>query len=201
MTKIISIALILAAVVSMVPAKAHAAVSPVSVTILPPVMFPPNDFTITGLRMSLLYGKQRNIYGLDLGVLGNITEQDFTGIGISGLFNATTGTTNIIGLQLAGLTNINTSKTRVYGLQLALGMNYNGADTEVNGIQFSLANHGPHTKIYGAQLGIYNKAQDVYGFQIGLVNVADSLHGIQIGLLNFHHKGTFAVSPIINMGF
>ncbi len=141
------------------------------------------------------------MYGLDFGIGGNITEQEFTGLAISGLFNYTKGSTTVLGLQAAGLTNINTSKTRVYGLQMALGMNYNTADTEVVGFQVAAVNQGSHTKVFGAQLGIYNEAMDVYGFQIGLINVANSLHGIQIGLLNFHKTGTFAVSPIINIGF
>lgn len=180
---------------------AHAAVSPLSVSIVPPVEFPPEDFSITGARLSVLYGHHRNMYGLDLGVLGNITDQDFTGIAVSGVFNNTRGTTNILGLQLAGLTNINTNKTNVYGLQAALGMNYNTAESRVIGLQLSLVNWSPFTTIDGLQLGVYNKARAVYGLQIGLVNDCENLHGIQIGLVNFNHAGPFVVSPILNVGF
>jgi hypothetical protein len=180
---------------------ASAAASPLSVSVFPPVEFPPNDFAVTGARVSLLWGSHRNMYGLDVGVLGNITEQTFTGLGVSGIFNATHGTTTILGLQLAGLTNINTNKTRVYGLQAALGMNYNTAESSIAGLQLALANWSPFTRVYGFQFGIYNKARSVYGLQIGLVNDCEDLHGLQIGLINFNHQGPFVVSPILNVGF
>jgi hypothetical protein len=201
MQKIIASLIVVISLCSVFPTDANAAVSPVSLGIVPPVQFPAEDFTITGLRLSALYGEQRNMYGLDFGLLGNITLQDFTGLAVSGVFNSTIGSTNIIGLQLAGLTNINKSRTRVYGIQAAIGMNSNEADAQIVGLQLSLVNQGPHMVVYGAQFGVYNVAQDVYGFQFGLINRADSLHGIQIGLLNFNATGMFAVSPIINVGF
>jgi len=173
-----------------------------SVAIAPPVQFPPGDFSITGLRLSALWGRHRDVYGVDLGVIGNVTDQDFVGIGVSGIFNRTTGTTTILGLQLAGLANFNTNKARIFGLQVAGILNSNSAASSVSGIQLALAaNNCPHTNIYGLQVGLYNNAQDVYGLQIGLVNVAKSLHGLQIGLINFNHTGTFTVSPFLNFGF
>src|SRR4051812_33395862 len=104
---------------------AQAAVSPLAVGIMRPVQFPPDDFAVAGARLSVLWGEHRDVYGLDIGVLGNITMQDFVGIAVSGIFNLTHGQTTIIGLQLAGLTNVNTGKTNVYGVQAALGMNSN----------------------------------------------------------------------------
>lgn len=178
-----------------------AAISPVGIAVVPPVQFPPDSFSVTGLRLSLLFGSHRDIYGFDFGVLGNKTKQDFTGIGVSGLINITEGTTHAIGAQLAGIANWNTNKTKVYGLQLAGVVNMNKATSSIVGLQVALANLSGHTGVYGAQIGVYNKAREVYGFQIGLVNEATNLHGIQIGLVNFHHKGLFVVSPIINIGF
>jgi hypothetical protein len=182
--------------------QAHAAVSPISLGIVRPLQFPPEDFTVTGARISVLWGEHRNMYGLDLGLLGNITEQEFKGLAISGVFNITEGQTTIIGLQLAGLTNFNTNKIDVVGFQLAAGLNMNEAASSVSGLQAALlANIAPYTDIYGLQVGLYNRALDVHGLQLGLVNVTDSLHGFQIGLINFNHKGTFVVSPILNAGF
>lgn len=200
MTKIILFLLTLFIISTFLPG-AHAAVSPVGLGIVSPVQFPPSDFSITGARLSLLWGSHRNVYGLDFGVVGNITKQDFTGIAASGIFNKTEGTTNAIGTQLAGVANWNNNKTRVYGLQLASILNMNKADSTIAGLQVALINLGQHTAVYGAQVGLYNKARSVYGFQIGLINEATDLHGIQIGLVNFHHKGLFVVSPIINIGF
>lgn len=181
--------------------ESHAALSPISLNIVPPAQFPPSDFNVTGLRTSLLWGRQRDVTGIDLGLIGNITDQKFTGLAVSGLFNYTGGESTAVGAQIAGLTNINKQKISVYGIQAALGANVNPAESSVTGLQFALVNWSPHTTIYGLQAGLYNKARTVYGLQIGLINVAESLRGIQIGVMNFHTKGIFVVSPILNIGF
>ncbi len=180
---------------------AYAAFSPIAVSVLPAVQFPPSDFDITGVRLSVLAGKQRSVYGLDFAGVGNITDLDFVGLGVSGIFNWTNGTTNVLGLQLAGLANVNTSHTTVYGLQAAFAVNNNSAEAKVVGLQLAAFNVSPFTKICGFQVGLYNRANDVYGFQIGVINVAKSLHGVQIGLLNFNETGLFYVAPVLNIGF
>jgi hypothetical protein len=182
--------------------RAHAALSPLGVSIIPPLEFPPEDFAVTGVRVSVLWGKTRDVYGFDFGLVGNVTQQNFVGIGVSGLFNLNEGAATVIGLQLAGGANINVNKAQIYGLQVAGGVNSNQAESTVVGVQLAaLSNYSPYTKVYGAQISLYNRAREVNGFQIGLFNVADSLHGIQIGLLNFNHTGLFAVAPILNIGF
>jgi len=181
---------------------ARAFVSPLSVSGLPPVQFPPEDFTVAGARASLIWGNHRSVYGFDLGVIGNRTTQNFVGLAVSGVFNLNQGQTTVLGLQLAGIANVNTNKTAVFGAQLAGGINSNSAESSVAGLQAALiANICDHTNIYGVQFALYNRAQSVYGIQIGLVNEAADLHGVQIGLVNFNHKGLFAVSPILNVGF
>jgi hypothetical protein len=165
------------------------------------VQFPPSDFGVTGVRTSLLWGNHRDVYGLDFGLIGNVTQQDFVGVGLSGIFNMTRGTTRAIGIQGAGITNINLNKTYVYGVQLSALLNYNEAESVLSGLQLSLVNVSKFMNIWGVQAGIYNQAQEVYGLQIGLVNVAKNLHGLQVGLINFNHGGTFAVSPLLNVGF
>lgn len=179
---------------------ASAAYSPLAVSIVPPVQFPADDYSITGARLSLGYGRHRDIYGLDLGLIGNITEQTFTGIGVSGGFNITRGTTTITGLQAALITNMNIKEATIVGLQVAL-VNYNEAVSTITGVQLGIANLSAFTDVYGLQAGIYNRAQSVYGLQVGLVNYATNLHGLQIGIVNFNNSGPFAVSPILNVGF
>lgn len=180
---------------------AVAAMSPVSIAIVPPVQFPADDYDITGLRTSVIYGKHRDVYGLDLALGGNVTTGKFVGISVSGLFNYKMGSSTVTGLELAGLANINTQKSNIVGIQAAGLFNYSSAASSVSGVQFSLANLTTHTNIYGIQLGLYNRAAEVYGLQIGIVNEAKNLHGLQIGLLNFHYTGLFYVSPLLNFGF
>lgn len=182
--------------------QAQAAVTPISVAIVPPVQFPPSDFTVAGARVSLLWGNHRNVYGFDFGLLGNYTEHTFAGVAVAGGLNYTKGTATVLGLQAAGLSNYNAGKANVYGLQAALGFNANIGESKLVGLQVAaLSNYSPHATVVGAQVGLYNKARVVYGFQIGLINVTESLHGIQIGLVNFHKKGLFSVAPLINIGF
>lgn len=201
MKRTVQFLLVVLAIGLTLPLTCEAAMSPLSISVVPPVQFPPSDFSVTGARISLGYGHHRDVYGLDLGVLGNITDQRFVGIAVAGVTNITHGNTTAIGLQLAGVANINTQKTNIYGVQAALMSNWNEAESSLTGVQFSVANVSPNTSIYGLQVGLYNKARSVYGFQVGLVNIANDLHGLQIGLVNFNATGTFAVSPIINVGF
>jgi hypothetical protein len=198
MTKRILVLLIASA--SFFGSSAFAAMSPLSVSLVPPLEFPPSDFTVTGLRASVLWGSHRNVYGIDLGLIGNMTEGQMTGIAASGVFNYNRGSTTAIGLQAAGIANVNLNKARIYGVQVA-AVNSNKAESVVVGLQAGLVNLASFTDIRGFQVGVYNKAHDVVGFQLGVINECDSLHGIQIGLLNFNAKGLFSVAPILNIGF
>jgi hypothetical protein len=179
----------------------QAAMSPIAVSIVPPIEFPGHDFTVAGLRVSALWGNQRNVYGLDVGAIGNMTDGESVGISASGLFNYNKGTTTGILLQAAGFGNFNVGKARIFGLQLAGVMNSNKAESVVGGAQIALLNLCPYTNIRGLQVGLYNRAHDVAGFQIGIINETDFLHGVQIGLVNLYHQGTFSVAPILNVGF
>lgn len=181
---------------------ASAGVTPLAIAIVPPVQFPPADFSIVGARVSGLFGHHRNVYGFDFGVLGNITDQDFVGMGFAGGANITHGETTIVGLQVAGIANVNTQKTSVVGAQITAGINSNTAESQVVGLQLGVIGNLAHvTRVIGFQVGLYNRARSIYGFQIGLINQVDDLHGIQIGLVNFNRSGPFSVAPVINIGF
>ena len=180
--------------------EAHALVSPLGISLIPPVELPPADFTITGARINLIWGDQHNVYGLDVGTILNSTLQNSGGLQLAGGVNWNKGSTTILGLQVAGLANINVQHTFVLGLQVAL-YNANLGESKIIGIEAGAINNSAHTKLYGVQVGLYNKALEVYGFQIGLINSVADLHGLQIGLLNFNDHGLFAIAPILNFGF
>ena len=131
------------------PAAAVGNTSPIGVDLFPPLQFPSSEFEITGLRLSVV-GKNKGVSGLDVGLLGNITDQSFTGLAISGLFNYNKTSADIIGLQLAGIANINGIDSALYGVQVGL---------------FNKVN-----KVYGLQLGLINVAKELHGVQIGLIN-------------------------------
>ena len=195
-----SLRLFVAGAALIITTSAQAALSPVAVSILDPVQFPPEDFSITGARLSVFWGKHRNVYGFDIAAIGNKTEQNFGGSAASGVFNLTHGMATVIGVQVAGIANVNAGKSRIFGVQAAL-VNSNQGEGGGFGAELALANLSPHSSFGGIQAGVYNSADEIYGFQVGLINVVNRLHGIQIGLLNFNKTGIFAVSPIINIGF
>ena len=124
--------------------------TPLEIGLFPPLQLPNTDFGVKGLRLSLV-GLNRELRGLDIGLLGNMTNVEFKGVAISGLFNYNRGGSTVIGLQLAGIANINSGHSEVYGVQLA---GYNIAGT-----------------VYGLQLGLVNIATELHGIQIGLVNI------------------------------
>jgi hypothetical protein len=192
--------LIIAALLS--ASNSHALVSTIGLSALHPAQFPDKSFTVAGLRMSLLWGQHRKVYGIDLSPVGNVTTEKFAGLAISGIFNWTQISMTGIGAQLAGVVNVNKSKGSIYGLQLAGGMNLNSNELTVTGLQASLlANYCPQSVIHGAQISVINKAHEIRGIQIGLINQTDYLRGVQIGLLNFNEDGPVAIAPILNIGF
>jgi hypothetical protein len=125
-------------------------VSPLAVSLFPPLQLPSSGYSIRGLRLSVV-GVHREFRGLDLALLGNVTDVTFTGFAISGLFNYNGGHSTVIGLQLAGLANLNSASSEIYGVQIAA---YNNAGT-----------------VHGLQLGLLNIANELHGVQIGIFNI------------------------------
>jgi hypothetical protein len=189
----------LLALMTLLPA-AQAGISPIGIGIVPPIQFPPENFSVTGVRVNPIFGSHHQVYGLDAGVLGNITLHNMGGVQVAGGFNYNKGDTAGL-FQAAGVGNWNISKVNIYGAQIAGGINSNKGESFVLGVVAAIANITEHTKVVGVEVGAYNSAREVYGFQIGIVNKVENLHGLQIGVINFHNRGLFSVSPIINFGF
>ena len=123
--------------------------SPIGVGLFPPLQVPNSEFMITGLRVGAV-GYNRAVAGIDVGLLGNITYQSFSGSALALLFNYNQVAANIYGFQVAGLANINGTGSSLYGVQLGL---YNKV-----------------SNVYGIQLGLINVADRLTGIQIGLIN-------------------------------
>src|SRR5689334_2075651 len=117
MSKLLRLGVLLSALLFVSNAKA--AVSPVGFSLLAPAQLPPTDFAVAGIRLSAIWGRHHDVYGIDLGGVGNVTDHTFTGIAVSGVFNRNYGPTRILGLQAAGLVNMTSEHTRVLGVQIA----------------------------------------------------------------------------------
>lgn len=131
-------------------AAVNADTTPLEVGLFPPLQLPNSNFSVTGLRLTVV-GVNREAAGLDVALLGNVTNVGFKGLAISGLFNYNRGNSSVIGLQLAALANINTGHSDVYGFEIAA---YNYAGT-----------------VHGLQIGLLNIANELHGVQIGLFNI------------------------------
>lgn len=166
----------------MLPLDAHAdACSPLQLSLFTPVQIIPKDMDVCGFRFNLIYGNNRKVSGLDIG-----------------LINRTTDTFK--GLELAGLGN---RGAWVYGIQAALlplGRNY--AANTIQGVQVGTGNIAMDGGA-GLQVGVFNQAvnEEFKGIQIGLLNYCQSLTGIQIGLLNHAADASVPWLPIINAHF
>jgi hypothetical protein len=117
---------------------------PIQLSLFNPIQIVPESESISGFRFNLIYGKNANVTGLDLGLVNQTTGIQ-NGVQFGGV-NLTDG--GVTGWQ-AGFVNI--SKGSSVGLQTAT-VNYHQG--HFNGLQFSIVNYAATLK--GLQLGLIN---------------------------------------------
>ena len=162
---------------------------PIQLALFNPIQLRPESASIEGLRISLLYGKNAGMTGLDWGLVNHVTGKTFAwqigGVGIC--------EQGFTGLQD---NFINITKGECLGVQYG-AFNYLKSGTALQwGILDCAGN------VTGVQLGFINYADKVTGVQWGFVNYAKSLKGLQVGLGNFIVQGGFMpFFPIINFSF
>jgi hypothetical protein len=179
---------------------------PLQIGLYSPVQLISKDKTICGVRLDLIWGDNKAVQGIDIGLVNGAdsvqgiqigglnwgprsSEKDSWGlqVGLIGnteqtnLLRPEVGPASFTGVQIAGLVN---DSDEVTGVQIALG---NGANT-VNGVQISvniLPSNGAHD-MNGLQISLAgNGAGLLNGAQLGLLNIAGDVHGFQGGALNF----------------
>jgi hypothetical protein len=135
-----------------------------------------SHYDVLGFRLSLLYGRNQNLRGFDLGAF-NVVE----GVGE--------------GLQLGLVANRAGSMS---GAQIAA---HNHAGESENGC-FQMGVVNTAGDIIGCQLGPINIARHVNGTQIGIVNVSQTMTGVQLGLVNIITRSDALVfCPFFNAQF
>lgn len=144
---------------------------------------------VYGVRLDLPYGKNNLLYGFDLGIVNQLTDE---------MRGAQVGLGNIsgpmYGMQMGGA---NLAFGETVGWQ-AGGLN--AAKTSAGGLQTGVINIG--AEFDGLQIGGFNFAEDYAGLQIGIINVCHTLTGVQIGALNFILNGQYLLfCPVINLSF
>ncbi|MCK4224348.1 MAG: hypothetical protein KAX39_04145 [candidate division Zixibacteria bacterium] len=118
---------------------------PIQIALVTPIQIFPEDDSITGVRLNLLYGRNVSVSGLDLGLVNHTTTGMFKGWqhGLVGIAD-----TDFMGWQDCA---VNVTNGRFEGFQWGI-VNYANA-------------------MSGFQLGLVNYAQTMKGLQIGFVNI------------------------------
>lgn len=148
---------------------------PFQVALLAPIQAFPEQDAIKGIRLSLLYGRNASMTGLDIGLVSSTT-RDFLGVqfGVVGLAEG-----SFTGFQDNWILN------RVEG--------------DFEGLQWGFVNSVDNGR--GVQISGVSHAQNFRGLQLGLVNYAETLDGLQIGVVNIIKKGgQFPVMVLVNWG-
>ena len=123
------------------------------------------------LTLNLLAGRTYNQYGLVIGILFNVVENNAYGVQIAGLVNRVESQGK--GLAVTAVWNSYKSHTGV----------------QIGGFNFA-------EKMRGLQIGFNNNSVDIQGAQIGFVNIsesAQSFKGIQIGIINLRRSSGFQI--------
>ncbi len=177
--------------------------APFQLSIFSPIAFPIEEDNIEGFRFNIIYGKNKSVSGIDIGIIQHTTERSegfqlgvfncgntMNGLQLSMVGNETkinngvqisTGfniSTESNGLQIAPVLNFANS---INGQQITFGANF---AKEINGPQISFLFNKAYTVI-GPQLAIFNISKKEVRTQIGIINIAGRVNGNQIGLFNF----------------
>ena len=151
---------------------------PFELALFTPLQVRGPDSAIQILRLSLIYGENVSVKGLDISLVGRNTG------GISkGLQYALVGYVegDFVGWQDGYIAGI--------------------VEGDFKGLQGPAAYNRLETG-EGVQLGLINQAAEMSGFQLGVVNFAESMYGLQNGLVNIiQDKTSISFLPIVNWSF
>ena len=150
---------------------------------------PSPAYSISGGRVSLIYGECQEFYGLAVGLAGQVQENMY-GLQINGLWSGVDA--DMSGVQIGSL-------NLVEGNSIGLQVGVLNSSSEVDGVQMGLVNLSADFR--GWQLGAYNDSCDFRGLQLGVMNKVRSLYGCQIGLINVVTARDWPVWPVINIGW
>jgi len=143
--KTIGFVLIAASLTLMVGGSAFAQTKPVQLALVNPIQIFDERTSIAGVRISLLYGKNASVSGLDWGLVNHTTS----------------GTSQGVELGFVAINDAN-----------FVGLRWNFVDVSkgnVEGAQLGFYNSGGY--VNGVQIGFINNAASMKGLQLGLINI------------------------------
>ena len=149
--------------------------SPFQLALFDPVQIVNHSKSVTGMRISLLYGRNAGMSGFDIGLVGH-----------------TTG--NQVGVQWGGIGYVQGEFTGWQSNYVSI------ADKRFLGLQTGLVCQSKDG--HGAQMGWINITDRMSGLQLGLVNYTKVMDkGLQIGIGNIITEGGIPFLPIANWRF
>lgn len=141
-----------------------------------PVQIFPAETSIRGVRLNLLYGVNKELRGLDVG-----------------LVNRNTGLVKGLQHGVVGM-----AESDFLGWQDNIVANL--TDGKMTGLQSGAYNQTAQGE--GVQWGFVNVADSFHGFQFGLLNKTNTMEGLQVGLVNIISKApSHPILPIVNWSF
>lgn len=127
---------------------AHPAIAqekPIQLSLFAPVQIVSENDAVAGIRLSLLYGKNTHVSGLDWGLISHSTSGESKGVQFG-----------LVGLNDADFTGWQNTAVNI-------------TKQNFEGFQWGVVNYSGHAS--GFQLGLVNYAVTMKGLQIGLVNI------------------------------
>lgn len=118
---------------------------PIQLSLVTPVQIFSEEYSITGVRLNLLYGRNASVSGLDVGLVNHTTAGESVGLqhGLVGINDA-----DFMGFQDCGV---------------------NITSGNFEGFQCGIVNYADYMN--GFQLGLVNYVRSAKGLQIGLLNI------------------------------
>lgn len=179
MRKMVAVAALLMALLTVAGAGSaigEVTTKPIQIALWSPAQIYPEETSILGARLNILYGVNRNVTGFDVGLINRTTGM-MTGYQL-GIIGVTEG--GFLGWQDNVLANL--------------------ARGKFVGLQTGVLNQAESGR--GIQWGLVNVSDSFEGFQLGLVNKTDTLNGLQVGVLNVISKAdSHPILPLINWSF
>lgn len=146
MNKIVAAAIVvLTMLCAAAPTMAESKNQPIQLALFSPIQIFPESYSISGVRLSLIYGKNASVTGLDWGLINHNTTGESVGwqLGVVGLVEG-----DFMGFQDNWI---------------------NVVKGDFQGLQWGVVNSANHAG--GLQLGLVNYARTLNGLQIGLINI------------------------------
>jgi hypothetical protein len=147
----------------------------------------PDDPKVSGIRFTVLHGKNQSVRGIDLGLLSLSETTNLSG------FSAVLGMGKLNGDMFgwaSGLINVHTGKDT--GLNTALVNRINTVESGANVGFVNVADGYTMLDLGGVNVS------DRSSVQLGFLNVTKKLTGVQIGFLNVAENGFLPMFPILN---